>query len=74
MAMLSCAAVDFNGRTKAGNLNNSSLKEVLSSNELGEIVRGFKKFQLVHPYCKRCLGSSSLGFMAVEACYVNHGS
>ena len=52
--------VDFNGRTKVGNLNNSSLKEVLSSDELGEIVRGFKKFRLVHPYCKRCFGSGSV--------------
>jgi MoaA/NifB/PqqE/SkfB family radical SAM enzyme len=52
--------VDFNGRTKVGNLNNSSLKEVLSSNELGGIVKGFKKIQLVHPYCKRCLGSGSI--------------
>jgi len=52
--------VDFNGRTKLGNLNNSSLKEVLSSEEVGKIVKGFKKFQLVHPYCKRCLGSGSV--------------
>lgn len=58
--------VDFDGNTKVGNLKDSSLKEVLSSGELGKIIRGFKKFQLVHPYCKRCLGSKSLGSWLVK--------
>ncbi|MFZ5998572.1 MAG: hypothetical protein ACOYW7_13970 [Nitrospirota bacterium] len=47
------------GNTKIGNLYESSLKEILSTGELGRIVGGFKKFQLVHPYCKRCMGSRS---------------
>ncbi|HAK89461.1 MAG: radical SAM protein [Nitrospirae bacterium GWC2_46_6] len=51
--------VDFDGRTKIGNLHESSLKEVLSSDEVGRIVEGFKRFKPVHPYCKRCLGSKS---------------
>jgi len=51
--------VDFDGYTAMGNLNSSSLKEVLSSHELGEIVEGFRRYQLVHPYCRRCLGSRS---------------
>lgn len=52
--------VDFDGSTKMGNLHESSLKEVLSSNELGRIIDGFKKFKVVHPYCKKCLGSKSM--------------
>lgn len=52
--------VDFDGRTKIGNLYESTLKEILSSNELGKIIEGFRKFKVVHPYCKRCLGSKSL--------------
>jgi MoaA/NifB/PqqE/SkfB family radical SAM enzyme len=52
--------LDFDGNTKVGNLRNSSLKEVLSSDELGKIMDGFKRFQLVHPYCRHCLGSKSL--------------
>lgn len=52
--------VDFDGKTKVGNLHESSLKEVLSSAELGRIVDGFKKFRLVHSYCKGCLGSKSV--------------
>ncbi len=51
--------VDFDGKTKIGNINNSSLKEILSRNELKEIIDGFKKYKLVHPYCKRCQGSTS---------------
>ncbi len=51
--------VDFDGRTKIGNLYNSSLQEVLSSDELERIIEGFKRFRPVHPYCKHCLGSKS---------------
>lgn len=51
--------VDFDGRTKIGNLREASLREILSSEDLGRIIEGFKKFKVVHPYCKRCLGSKS---------------
>ena len=51
--------IDFDGHTAIGNLHRSSLEEILSSKKLKEIMDGFKKFRLVHPYCKRCLGSRS---------------
>jgi MoaA/NifB/PqqE/SkfB family radical SAM enzyme len=51
--------VGYDGYTSMGNLNNNTLREILSSDRLGEIVEGFKKFRVVHDYCKRCLGSSS---------------
>jgi MoaA/NifB/PqqE/SkfB family radical SAM enzyme len=51
--------IDFDGNTAIGNLNESSLEEILSSDRLGAIIRGFKRFKPVHPYCKRCLGSRS---------------
>lgn len=51
--------VDFEGRTTIGNLNNASLKEVLSSDTLEKIINGFKRFRLVHPHCRRCLGSKT---------------
>ncbi len=51
--------VDYDGNTKVGNVSDSSLTEILSSDRVGEIVRGFRKMQLIHPYCKRCLGSKS---------------
>jgi MoaA/NifB/PqqE/SkfB family radical SAM enzyme len=52
--------IDFNGHTSIGNLHESSLEEVLSSEELGKIMNGFRKFRLVHPYCKKCLGSKTM--------------
>ena len=51
--------VDYNGNTAVGNLTNASLKEILSSDKVGKIMKGFKRFQLVHPHCKHCLGSRS---------------
>ena len=51
--------IDYDGNTKVGNVSDSSLEEILSSEEVGRIVSGFKKMKLVHPYCKRCLGSKS---------------
>jgi hypothetical protein len=51
--------VDFDGKTAIGNLNNTSLLEILRSPELAEIVKGFHKGRLEHPYCRQCLGSST---------------
>ncbi len=51
--------MDFEGNTTMGNLHNSSLTDILSSDKLLTIIEGFKKFRLVHPYCKRCLGSKT---------------
>jgi len=52
--------IDYDGQTAIGNLHQATLKEVLSSDELGRIMAGFRKFRVVHPYCKRCLGSKSV--------------
>lgn len=51
--------VDFDGQTAMGNLNTSTLEDILSSPQLGEIINGFKHYRIVHPYCRRCLGSRS---------------
>ena len=51
---------DFDGSTAVGNLTESTLLEVLSSEMVKSIVEGFKRYKLVHPYCRRCLGSRSL--------------
>jgi radical SAM protein with 4Fe4S-binding SPASM domain len=49
--------IDFDGKTKVGNIQDRSLRDVLSEDQLKEIIEGFKKFRLVHPHCKKCLGS-----------------
>lgn len=58
--------MDFDGRTSVGNLRDSSLREILSSDRVGEIVRGFKRLRPVHEYCKRCMGSESLASWALK--------
>jgi len=51
--------VDFDRKAAVGNLRHSSLKEILSSDEVEKIVKGFRRLKLVHPYCRHCLGSRS---------------
>ena len=58
--------IDYDGQTAIGNINDSSLEEILSSDRFGEIMKGFKRFQLVHPHCKRCLGSQSFSSWLVK--------
>lgn len=52
--------VDFDGKTAMGNLQDTSLLEILKSPELEEIMRGFRVGKLVHIHCRRCLGSATL--------------
>lgn len=52
--------MDFGGRTAVGSLHVSSPRDILSSEDLGEIIRGFRRFKLLHPHCRRCLGSTGL--------------
>lgn len=51
--------VDYDGKTSVGNLNEKPLAEILRGPELRRIMRGFRRTKLVHPHCRRCLGSSS---------------
>jgi len=51
--------IDFKGKTAIGNLNESTIEEILSSDELGRVMAGFRRFRLVKPYCKRCLGGKT---------------
>jgi sulfatase maturation enzyme AslB (radical SAM superfamily) len=51
--------IDFDGKTAIGNLHNHTLKDILSGDEVGSIIRGFKRFKLEHPHCKICLGGKN---------------
>jgi hypothetical protein len=51
--------VDFDGKTSLGNLNDTNMLDVLRSPELARIMEGFRTGLLVHPYCRKCLGSNS---------------
>jgi MoaA/NifB/PqqE/SkfB family radical SAM enzyme len=58
--------IDYDGRTVIGNAHSVSLEEILSSDRLGSIIEGFNRFRLVHPYCKKCLGSRSFSSWLVK--------
>lgn len=51
--------IDYDGRTAVGNLHQSSLTDILGGEVLRPIMEGFRKFQLVHPYCQYCLGGKT---------------
>ncbi len=57
---------DFNGKTAIGNLKESTLEEVLSTEQVRMVVEGFRRNRLVHPYCKQCLGSGSFASWLVK--------
>jgi len=58
--------MDFDGNTTVGNLCDLSLEEILSSERLGRIIKGFRQYRVEHPYCRRCLGSTDLASWLVK--------
>jgi len=58
--------IDFDGKTVVGNAQDRTLRDILSSDTVGAIMDGFRSCRLVHPYCKHCLGSSSLVSWALK--------
>ncbi|MEW6349093.1 MAG: radical SAM/SPASM domain-containing protein [Thermodesulfobacteriota bacterium] len=52
--------IDFDGKTVVGTLVDSTLDQILRGPLLEPIVKGFRTARLVHPYCRRCLGSKSV--------------
>lgn len=58
--------MDYDGKTAIGNLADASLEEILASDELAKIIKGFKRYRLEHPYCKKCLGSTGLGAWLIK--------
>jgi radical SAM protein with 4Fe4S-binding SPASM domain len=58
--------MDYDGKTAIGNLADASLEEILASDELAKIIKGFQRYRLEHPYCKKCLGSTSLGSWIIK--------
>ena len=51
--------VDFDGHTAFGNLEEAPLLEILNSPSLHRIMKGFHRGKILHPYCRKCLGSST---------------
>lgn len=51
--------IDFDGRTSIGNLRERPLRDILSGEETGRIIRGFRSLRPVHPHCRSCLGGKN---------------
>ncbi|MCP5007852.1 MAG: radical SAM protein, partial [Planctomycetes bacterium] len=51
---------DHNGMTSTCNYRDTSLYEYLKSELVQNIVKGFKRYRVLHPYCKQCLGDKNI--------------
>jgi len=52
--------VDYDGKTRFGNIKDTTIKNAFELHNVQDILNGFKKFQVRHSYCKRCLGDVGL--------------
>ncbi|MBI5185234.1 MAG: radical SAM protein [Nitrospinae bacterium] len=50
---------DFDGKTRVGNVRESSVADLLNSDVVLSVVEGFKKCRVVHPRCRVCLGGKN---------------
>jgi radical SAM protein with 4Fe4S-binding SPASM domain len=47
---------DFDGKNVMGNVEQNSILDILNTDDMVNVVRGFQRFQVVKPYCQKCLG------------------
>jgi hypothetical protein len=47
---------DYDGQTTLANASDVSLREYLALPAVQEIAGAFRRFRVVHPHCRRCLG------------------
>ncbi|MFQ5671390.1 MAG: radical SAM/SPASM domain-containing protein [Acidobacteriota bacterium] len=50
---------DFDGNTRVGNIMDQPIVALLNSEPVIDAIEGFKRFQVRHPYCQKCLGGST---------------
>jgi MoaA/NifB/PqqE/SkfB family radical SAM enzyme len=50
---------DYDGGTTIGNVKDHSLIELLESERMRNLMAGFERNRVLHPYCRRCLGATS---------------
>lgn len=51
---------DFNGRTSTHNFRSTPIQDYLRKEVVQDVVKGFKRFRVIHTYCKECLGDRNL--------------
>ncbi|MFC1884079.1 radical SAM/SPASM domain-containing protein [Thermodesulfobacteriota bacterium] len=50
---------DYDGNTSLGSLTDSRITSLLNSERARSIAEGFSNYRVIHPYCRKCLGSSN---------------
>lgn len=50
---------DFDGKTRFGNIKETSIVKALAQKKVQDVIGGFKKLLVKEPYCQRCLGDAS---------------
>jgi hypothetical protein len=51
---------DYDGATALANATKVSLRTYLSLPSVQAIAEGFRRYRVVHPHCRRCLGDRHL--------------
>ncbi len=51
---------DYDGRTSTHNYNDTSIRDYLNNEVVQAVVRGFRRFKVLHPHCKQCLGDKNM--------------
>jgi len=72
---------DFDGQTVLGNMSTSSISDILNSDYAVKIRKNFSRGILVHPFCKKCRGGTTLktalarqfGSLIINAQYLKYG-
>ncbi len=54
-----CCA-DYDGKTVLANVSETPIREYLLLPAVQEIAGGFRRYRVVHPHCRRCLGDRHL--------------
>ena len=57
---------DYDGHTSLGSLRDNSITQLLGSEKAQNIAKAFRHFKILHPYCRRCLGSSNAAMSFVK--------
>jgi hypothetical protein len=50
---------DYDGNISLGNVTTHSLISILNSPKAKLIEESFERYRVYHPYCQRCMGSTS---------------
>jgi hypothetical protein len=51
---------DFDANTSIGNFCTMPMRDYLASHSVQQVVEGFNRFRVLHPYCRQCLGDRNI--------------